>query len=288
MVFFEMIKYHSRTYSQHIPLRIEEVAAHLDTISVNCRSEYSLHTEYSYGKRSLKSHILEGLDELTISNKGGVPQLWRNAVWAEQFANFILRLTKNLLPPSVIEIHPPFSDYSDIKSFSKTYSIFENKILSVFPETEILIENRCGSLYRGGKFIVSKYSDLLSLCEEISTSNLKLKIALDIPQLYTAHNAKTSSEYISLMQNTVSIRDYIGGVHLWGKSFSSSGKRVAHCGDLNSYFGFDNRIKSDFLLAFYQCFDDDHIRRLVLEVNSGDSDMASIIGDLSALNIAFV
>lgn len=49
----------------------------------------------------------------------------------------------------IIEIHPPSNDYTDIASFVKNYSVFEQKIKAYFPNVEILIENQCGSIYYG-------------------------------------------------------------------------------------------------------------------------------------------
>lgn len=79
---------------------------------------------------------------------------------------------------------------------------------------EILIENRCGSVYHGGKFILSKVQGIGALCEAIDRNSLQLKIAYDVPQIYTAHNAKTEEAYLRLLDDTKPYRAYIGGVHL--------------------------------------------------------------------------
>ena len=76
-------------------------------------------------------------------------------------------------------------------------------------------------------------------------------------------------------------------MHLWGKKLSSTGRKVAHCGDLNTYFG-DPEVKKHFLQAFKGCFDDGTTRKMVLEVNSGNEDMLSIISDLKSVGIAFM
>jgi hypothetical protein len=52
---FEMVKYHGQTYPREIPLRVEEVAGHFDIERINHSLRYSLHTEYSYGKRKFES-----------------------------------------------------------------------------------------------------------------------------------------------------------------------------------------------------------------------------------------
>ena len=287
MTSFEMIKYHGQEYPADIPLRTEEIAAHFDISFIGGKLKRSLHTEYSYGRRRLDSALISRYPELQTSHKDGVPQLWKNEVWALQFADFIISLVGNGSSPGVIEIHPPFNDYSDMTKFINVYSRFEEKIKEHFPEAEILIENRCGSVYRGGKFMISKVQDVAALCEAIEKNRLKLKVAYDVPQIYTAHNAKTDEDFINLLKETKQVRKHIGGVHLWGKRLSATGRKVAHCGDLNTYFSNSN-IKSDFLQAFKDSFDDGIVRKMVLEVNSGNEDLLSIIADLKRAGIVFV
>ena len=84
--------------------------------------------------------------------------------------------------------------------------------------------------------MLSKVKDIVALCDEIANAGLTLKIAYDVPQIYAAYNAKTEEKYSSLLEETKLLREFIGGVHLWGKSISSTGRKVAHCGDTNSYF----------------------------------------------------
>lgn len=286
MAKFEMIKYHGRSYSNNIPLRIEEIATHFDVKSIDGVLGYSLHTEYSYGKRRFDSDIINEYPELVLAQKDGVPQLWKNSIWASQFADFIISLVGNKPHPKVIEIHPSFNDYTNMEGFIQSYTIFENKIKSCYPNVEILIENRCGSVYRGGKFILSKTQDIYELAELVNRNGLSLKMAYDVPQIYTAHNVKTNDKYISILEDIKGVRSFIGGVHLWGKRLSESGRKIAHCGDLNSYFG-DNTIKQEFLKTFNECFDDGITRKLVLEVNSGNDDLTSIVNDLLSAGIEF-
>lgn len=288
MVRFEMIKYHAQAYPKDIPLRIEEVAAHFDITSTKSSMLQSLHTEYSYGKRALNSDILSKFPSLSNSQKDGVPQLWKSVQWAEDFAQFIFCLVGSKEPPAIIEIHPPFSDYTDINAFIDCYSTFEQIIISAYPKVQILIENRCGSIYRGGKFILSKQKDLLNLCQLIDKNKLRLKLAYDIPQIYTAHNAKKSETYVNLLEQAATLREFIGGVHLWGKKKSPTGRKIAHCGDLNSYFEYNEATKSAFLSAFARCFDDNIVRNLVLEVNSRHDDMLSILQDLKQISVQFI
>ena len=287
MTSFEMIKYHGQEYPSDIPLHTEEIAAHFDVTNVDYELKGALHTEYSYGKRKFNSALIAHYSELLHAQKDNVPQLWKNETWALQFAAFIFDLVGTRPSPSVIEIHPPFSDYANINSFVKAYSVFERIITEKYPNTEILIENRCGSVYRGGKFIISKLHEVKELCDAIDKNGLQLKIAYDIPQLFTAHNAKSEADYMMLLDNTKILCEYIGGVHLWGKRLSDTGRKVSHCGDLNTYFG-DSDIKKHFLAAFQDCFDDNVTRKMVLEVNSGNEDLKSIVYDLVSVGICFV
>ena len=128
---------------------------------------------------------------------------------------------------------------------------------------------------------------LKELCKHIEASNLNLKIAFDVPQIYTAHNANDIDKQISTLNETDSIRDHIAGVHLWSKSISTTGRKVAHCGDLNSYFNNDASAKRLFLQSFANCFNDGIARKMVLEVNSGNADLLSIISDLKSVGIVF-
>lgn len=285
MTRFEMVKYHNQEYPENIPLRIEEIAAHFDIQEITGLLGYSLHTEYSYGKRSLNNPLITKYPEITAAQKDGVPQLWKNSVWALQFADFITELTGDI-QPKVIEIHPPFNDYTDIEHFIASYSAFEDTIKNRFPEAEILIENRCGSVYHGGRFLISKLQEVTALCDQIGKKDLSLRIAYDVPQIYTAHHAEAEKAYTDLLKQTRDLRCFIGGVHLWGKRLSGTGRKVSHCGDLSSYFGNDS-VKASFLQTFRDCFDDDHPRKMVLEVNSGNEDLRAIIADLQSTGIVF-
>lgn len=288
MSIFEMVQYHNQEYPSDIPLRLEEVAAHFDVGVITSNRPMSLHTEYSYGKRTFSTPIIRSFPDLVSAQKDGVPQLWKDEKWAFQFADFLIRLVGNKPMPAVIEIHPPFDDYTSMEKFIDTYSIFEKRLQAAYPSVKILIENRCGSVYRGGKFLISKLQDVEALCNQIVRQNLKLRIAYDIPQIYTAHHASTADQYVKLLEDTKRIREFIGGVHLWGKRKSATGRKVSHCGDLTSYFDDDLPVKKQFLNAFADCFDDRVIRKMVLEVNSSNTDMNSILSDLRSVGTKFV
>lgn len=75
---------------------------------------------------------------------------------------------------------------------------------------------------------------------------------------------------------------------MWGKRKSETGRLVSHCGDLTSYFAGDLDLKAEFLRAFNDCFVDGIARKMVLEVNSGNDDLQSIVSDLRGSGVVFV
>ncbi|WP_338100031.1 hypothetical protein [Methanolapillus africanus] len=196
-------------------------------------------------------------------------------------------------PPKYIEIHPPFSDYTpSMSDFIDKYSVFEDLILEKYPQTQILIENRSGSTYKGGTFILSAADSFLELSDLISSNKLKLRITFDVPQLCTAHDIDTMNGQTELLETLFSdimnCRESISGVHLWGKKISESGSKTPHIGDLNTYFNNNCECKEKFLSDLHNLFDDEVIRNMVLEVNSGNDDMISIINDLKKAGFRFI
>ncbi len=282
------VQYHSRKYPGHIIPEIDEIAGHFDTAEIDIPRKFSLHTEYSYGARRLDSEIIRQFPAIRESNKNGVPQLWRSKQWASEFAGFIKSLCGDI-SSEIIEIHPPFSDYTpSIDDFLSIYSEFESKILSYYPSSLILIENRSGSTYRGGKFIISRGRDLLSLCEQVSSKGLQLRITLDLPQLLTAYGGpqNISPDALSKILNRQNaIQGMTKGIHLWGKRKSSNGRTVSHAGDLNSYFE-SNEKKAIFLKWLKEFLTDGNTRYFVPEVNSSNEDLGSIVRDLEDCGIA--
>ena len=124
VILFKMVRYHQKKYPSYIPLHLEEVAGHFDVRRVFPTLPYSLHTEYSYGKRTFQSELIQKYPEIVRANQDGIPQLWKNEVWAESFAAFLVELTKNMPAPSVIEIHPPFHDYvGSMREFIEIYHL---------------------------------------------------------------------------------------------------------------------------------------------------------------------
>ena len=98
---FELIEYNGIPYPEGYVSKIKEVAGHLDKEEIETEDSYSLHTEYSYGKRNFGSLILIKYPTLREANKGGVPQLWKSEEWANEFAAFVLELTKDKNLPQI-------------------------------------------------------------------------------------------------------------------------------------------------------------------------------------------
>lgn len=178
------IKYHNRNYPADIQADIYELPCHMDVVSIPRTPFYSLHTEYSSAKRALDSYIIQKFPAIQGANVNGVPQLWSNESWADQFAGFIRTLIGDHRPPLFIEIHPPFRDYCPtVEQFCNVYGLFEARIASIYPETQILIKNRFGTRYRMGKFLTSSYLDVIELTRHLESTKLRLGIVLDVPQV---------------------------------------------------------------------------------------------------------
>ncbi|MGZ8874451.1 MAG: hypothetical protein ACXW1E_06990 [Halobacteriota archaeon] len=267
-----------------ISCSIEEVAGHMDKTSIDVSRPYSLHTEYSYGKRKLNSPILQHHLVLKHVNKYGIPQLWKNEARSKNFFEFIQALIGDGAPPEVIEIHPPFDDYcSSIDHFLDVYEPFEKSVLEVDPNTIICVENRAGTLYRGGKFLLSGFDSISQLCGDIHSRELNLRLALDYPQLYTAEHYNLEQfpidHFIEHHRILKQHRPLISSIHIWGKTKRANSGWTAHNGDLNSLFCNDFLAKRkflDYLIAFY---DDNKPRYFVPEVNSSVADLQSIVND---------
>jgi len=287
------IKYHRKIYPSIIKSNIEEIAGHFDKENIRPKMDYSLHTEYSVGKRNLVSKLLSDLHYIKNANKNSVPQLWYNKKWSGDFYNFITRIVGNNKPPDIIEIHPPFSDYCNlVYDFIQNYAIFELKIRETFPDTKIFIENRCGTIYSGGKFIFSKINELNQLSDVLDKNNLKLKIVLDIPQLLAAHNINLRNISIanieSVLESIKTIAHNISGIHLWGKKLTENDRWISHIGDLNDYFSGNKEQKNFFLRKVYDVFNDGKKRYFVPEVNSSSEDLQSIVNDMINVGFKFV
>ena len=291
MIKLRMVKYGKHRYPATIPLSIEEVAGHFDIRALKPKMNYSLHTEYSFTNRKWLYEPATRFPVLCAANHKEIPQLWYSTEWAQEFAEFAIELVGDNQDPSIIEIHPPFEDYCpDIQTFLNRYQIFEKIIKSRFHDVKIMIENRSGSRYGKSAFLFSKVDSLISLSKEIDRSGSDLRITLDIPQVYTAHNVKqnSSDRIVSLLHQLKGIRHNISGIHLWGKKENENGRRSAHSGDLNTYFYHDIMLKDNFLKALHSLLDDEVVRVLVLEVNGSNEDLHSIIKDLDTISVQYV
>ena len=280
---FLFVQYGGNTYPDGIVPELVEIAGHLDKDYIEDYPNYSLHTEYSYGKRNFSSALIHMFPVLCQANKEGVPQLWKSADWASQFADFVISLTNGHNAPRVIEIHPPFSDYCDIDLFIDRYSVFEERIHNTYPSTEIVIENRAGSVYHGGRFIVGKAAEIAALCQKIQNANANLGIVLDFPQLLTAEHIKTESfdhnKYSTAIDMIYPYQDTIKGIHIWGKKKNASGRWVAHNGTLDTFI--ENPIdKEAFISGIRKICSDGKNRFFVPEVNSGEIDLQAVVRDI--------
>lgn len=64
------VNYRNKEYPCGIVCKINEVAAHFDKKSIKINNNYySLHTEYSYGKRKLDTDTINEFQELLSANK---------------------------------------------------------------------------------------------------------------------------------------------------------------------------------------------------------------------------
>lgn len=284
---FILVEYNNLPYPEGYSAQIQEVAAHFDKDAIDPQRAYSMHTEYSYGKRKYNTELIFKYPVLISANKDGVPQLWKSAEWASEFADFIVDLVDGHSAPTIIEIHPPFNDYCSLAEFADRFRIFEHKIHEACPDVIIVIENRAGSVYHGGRFLVGKAKEIVALCALIKSEALNLGIVLDFPQLLTAENIDPlkfkTEKYQSTIQAIAEHRDLIKGIHIWGKKKSATGRWVAHAGNFDTYFGGDDAVKEIFLSGIREICNDGLPRFFVPEVNSGSSDLEAIIQDLVLL-----
>lgn len=286
------ITYHSKEYPAEVESNIDEIAGNLDKENINPVRNYSLHTEYSHMKRNLNTELINKYPKLKESHRDNIPQLWKNGEWALEFANFIIELIGNNNPPEIIEIHPPFNDYcKDLGTFFNSYEIFEKIILDKYPKVKIFIENRCGTFYTGGKFLISNCKSILLFLEELAKRNLRLKLVLDYPQVFSAEAIKMDNiklDKIKKFNSEISkYINYIGGFHLWGKRKSAKGRWTSHTGNLNTFFSNDDLLKNEFINSIMEAFNDKQKRYFVPEVNSTEDDLQSIIYDLLKCGVIF-
>lgn len=282
------VKYRIFDYPAGIQSNIQEVAGHFGKSEIFPKGAFSLHTEYSFDSKHSRGTLLQDFPTLCNCVDRGIPLLWYSNEWAEEFVAFIQKLCGNHIP-KIIEIHPPYSDYYNLDKFISIYRTFEAGILRLYPDVELLIENRSGTARKykdGGKipFAFEYFKHLISLSSMLDESNLRLKIAFDAPQLLTAHNLwqNQTGQLPGLFEHLKPITHNIHSVHLWGKN------PQPHNGDFNTAFESNPELKRLFLSGLYQLLDDGVPRYFVPEVNSGRKDFISIISDLRESGFTFV
>jgi len=241
----KLIKYGHLKYYDIEP-KIEEIGYPFQTFGKNIFKSpilpYSLHTEYSASRLNeqtiyaLKKH---GFDHLAKSLKGKKADLWSSKEWTVEFVDFIKFIVKTRIEnksPKIIEIHPPYTSdrnyYATLDSFFEYYSFFESEILKSYGnDTVILLENR----NQTGNFLLSRSRDYIEFQKYIENRNLRLKLIVDIAQLYgkmlRSYKNMNSRELIELMTDDLfKVTNIIGGFHLCGKS---------HRGDFDDLFGME-------------------------------------------------
>ncbi len=276
------------SYPEGIEAEMREVAAHFDSSVKEVDSRYSLHTEYSYLRRSMESRALEDLENIKSARKSGIPQLWYDERWVKEFVTYIKNWVGNDRPPEVIEIHPPFEDYcSNISDFLDLYEVFEERISELYPDANIVLENRSGTQYRSAEFLISNAREIRNLSESVESRELDLQLAVDFPQVFTAHGMGvgdfTAESIKNIFETLMPAKENILSIHIWGKKEGSR----AHHGTLDTYF-VDKGLKKTFLKELLDLFNDDIPRYFVPEVQSGYDDYHAIINDFVQTGFKFV
>ena len=264
---------------------LREVPAHFDVKVLKAGGPYALHTEYASKSRAFDSPLLEGLETLKASQRRGVPELWTSKTWSEEFGQFIFRLVGSSAPPDVIEIHPPFAcTTSTIEDFFENYGTFEAIVRDRFTSCEFVIENRSGSKHPS-PFLISGVDSIVALGQAMASRKLQLRIALDLPQVFTSHwgsKHQVGMEGLDLIQRLRPIHAQIHTLHLWGRGASGG----AHSGGLDGLFAAGTGAKEACLRELCQMLDDgEPDRHLVLEVTR-QSDMEAILADLQNAGFA--
>jgi len=230
-----LVRYRNQRLPEGVVAGLSELPAHFDIQAVQPKGRYSLHTEYASKTRKFNSPALEGLDELKRSHRRGVPELWTSRHWAQEFAEFLFRLVGTSEAPTLVEVHPPFrGTVGGVADFLDTYRTFEKALLGRFPECQIVLENRAGTKH-SSKFLVSEADSVLELGRTLAVSDLKLRLALDLAQLFTAHfgsKHRVGLEGVELLHQLLPVAGKIGCTHLWGRGPNGG----AHAGDLDQLF----------------------------------------------------
>jgi len=300
--------YRNMKYPSDIEANIHEVSGNFYKEKLIVNTPYSLHTEPSAVPKTFCSKIDNELKNIKEAQKNKIPQLWHSEEWAKEFFIFIDHLiSSNKTPklmeiqqpklPEVLEIHPPFIDYCpSFDQFLKTFKVFYDQFKRKYPTTKIVIENRFGTRYKGGKFLLSTCSDILEFCDVLSKEKIDLKIVLDYPQIFSAEinedklkmdDIKFETEkIISFNQKINNYKKFIGGFHMWGK-LKSGNRWKPHAGNFDTFFSGNKKLKREFLKSVFSTFNDGIARYFVPELNSGESDLHSIVTDMEQAGFIF-
>jgi len=114
---------------------------------------------------------------------------------------------------------------------------------------------------------------------------------LDFPALFTKHVVSRSLSKVlieDILDPIKDCKDFIAGIHIWGKRRNENGRLVSHQGDLNTYFNNDMDLKITFLTEVYNLFNDAKPRYFVPEVNSTNKDLNSIVYDFQKAGFEFI
>ena len=279
MAHFIPVKFTGRTYPSGITSHIDEVAAHFAKDSIKTTTPFSLHTEYSAGIRK-PSSLTQRFPIICDSYERGIPLLWTSEAWAAEFASFVRELCKGV-PPTVLEIHPPYKTNSDWQQFFQRFAVFEAQFRQWAPETRIVLENRTGNML-GKQFLFSTYKSFITFSDLLDNTESDLRIAFDVPQILTAHHLlEEPGRIVPLLEHLKAIRHNIQSIHIWGCN------PKAHWGDINTMFNGDQDIKRMYLTSLYELLDDGIPRYLVPEDLSSQADFVSIITDLLDIGFTF-
>lgn len=261
---FILVKYGKHARGLHEE-RLQEVPGHFDIREIRPPDWYSLHTEYSARRRCFANPVFEWLTELRVASWRGVPLLWASCRWSIEFCQFIETLVAGKPAPSIIEIHPPYSDYCpNFCTFLSRFAIFEEWVARALPATMVALENRIGSEYKRSPFLISYDSDVVQLLDEARNRSSSLKIVLDIPQLLMALETKGSLDMARVSSAMDTLRQHkesLVGVHMWGR------EPRPHYGSLVSMFNFDIDFMDECMQFLSEFFADGVDRYLVPEVN---------------------
>jgi hypothetical protein len=277
------VMYKKLKYPTEITANIVEIAGHFDANNKKVNTRYSLHTEYSFMERDFSNEFFKTSGQaIKNAHFKNVPLLWYNDEWVKEFSDYIFHLVGNNPPPDVIEIHPPFRDYTPTMDvFLSRYTVFEDTIMKKYPQTTIALENRDGSHYKRDAFLVRKTDDIVDLLTKVNEFGLKLKVMLDIPAHFSGitNDSKKLPEQYQIEKEYTKLIDYrnqIIGIHIWGR------KDRPHIGSLNDLFQNNEGAKILYLQFISNFFDDGMPRLFVPEVFDGYNSFNSIVKDFQS------